>query len=617
MRSKTSVLSRLSGRLIGWMTAVFHPKSIRSLFAKSFGMLFAFFAVLLLISGLYFTNITRKQVHTFMKDTLRLYNEQISQDFTEAMTFLSENSVQNTDFTSLSIASTPTEIYYHTVRVQKTLSVGNYCFANIGGLFVYSPEQNIFIRQINASHNATQSSLKCSESIKELLRTYSQQGRLNQLDLKQWILLPVEDEHFIVRIISRRSNFSGVWVSLKHLASSFTQFANMGAEMLFADDDGQCLIGTEYEGVRFNLKGTVDHPAYYRRDFAHSYLIVSDKLENSTYSIVALVPMSYITSQLAGLFGFLVFVLIWLILFSLILSVMMNRFFNTPTELLRPVIASMHSGDFNAKIEADSSYQEIRTVLDTFNEMIGEIQNLRIHLYEQQLAQKDIEKEYLRLQVAPHFLINCLNTIFVMSQDRAHSDVMQQTISTLSDHLRYSLSTQSTTSLSEEIYFVKNYLRLTQLRYPGILTYDIHVEQQAYQGRVFPHLLLMLTENAIKANLVMGEDFHVQIQGYLYRKQASEWVHLTHIDTGTGFDKASLTLYNHIMEHPEVVKNGYSIGIYNIVMRMLLTMGESATMLFSNEPGQGARIDMDFPFVPYEAEIPLGSGGTVRGGGQA
>ena len=32
-------------------------------------------------------------------------------------------------------------------------------------------------------------------------------------------------------------------------------------------------------------------------------------------------------------------------------------------------------------------------------------------------------------------------------------------------------------------------------------------------------------------------------------------------------------------------------------------MGPSADICFSNEPNMGARIDMDFPFQPYEEEL--------------
>ena len=78
-------------------------------------------------------------------------------------------------------------------------------------------------------------------------------------------------------------------------------------------------------------------------------------------------------------------------------------------------------------------------------------------------------------------------------------------------------------------------------------------------------------------------------------------IHITHIDSGTGFDEKSLRTYNHILDHPEVRKNGYSIGIYNIASRLRLTLGENSTIVFSNELGKGARIDIIFPYVRYRS----------------
>lgn len=606
MSEKNTPINRFSGQLIALITKLFHPKSIRSLFGKIFGVLLVVFVALLLMSGFFFLQIMRNQVYASMKDTLNLYNSQIERDFTEALTFLSENCVQNNDFTSLGIAATSEEMYLHTVRIQKTLSMGNYSFSNIGGLFVYAPAQDIFIRQINATYHKNQSNLNCAEEIQALLRKHNQDGNLDLLELNQWTLLQTQDESFLMCVIQKRNLYTGVWVSLEQLVSGFTQFQDTGSMVICVDPAGYCLTGEGMEGVRLDLAGSIDRPSYLRRGLFQSYLIVSDRLKNSSYAIAALIPTNYITSQLTGLYGFMAFVFVWLVLLILILISMMKRFFNTPSEILQPAIAAMRAGEFQREIQTDTQYQEIRLITDAFNDMIGEIQHLRIHLYEDQLAKKEMELQYLRLQIAPHFLINCLNTIFIMSQDKDNPDIMHRTISTLSEHLRYSLATLQVTSLEEELYYVTNYLSLTQLRFPGVLTYRLDVAEEAYRARVVPHLLLMLTENAIKANLIMGESLHVQINGRLYAEGGTSWLHLTHIDSGRGFDQDSLERYNHIMEHPEAIEHGYGIGIYNIVTRMVLTMGDAVRICFSNEPGMGARIDMYFPLILYE-EAPDGT----------
>jgi hypothetical protein len=111
----------------------------------------------------------------------------------------------------------------------------------------------------------------------------------------------------------------------------------------------------------------------------------------------------------------------------------------------------------------------------------------------------------------------------------------------------------------------------------------------------------MLTENSIKTNIVMGEMLTIEIRAELINENPQLQIHITHIDSGTGFDEKSLRTYNHILDHPEVRKNGYSIGIYNIASRLRLTLGENSTIVFSNELGKGARIDIIFPYVRYRS----------------
>ena len=72
------------------------------------------------------------------------------------------------------------------------------------------------------------------------------------------------------------------------------------------------------------------------------------------------------------------------------------------------------------------------------------------------------------------------------------------------------------------------------------------------------------------------------------------------MDSGKGFSEEALTLYNHMELHENLRKDGCGIGIYNIVMRLRLIWGEEASIRFSNEPGSGARIDIDFPYIPYQ-----------------
>ena len=57
---------------------------------------------------------------------------------------------------------------------------------------------------------------------------------------------------------------------------------------------------------------------------------------------------------------------------------------------------------------------------------------------------------------------------------------------------------------------------MTELRFPGCLNWEIHVDEKCRNASVFPIILLMFTENTIKHNMIMGEELRVRITGSLW-----------------------------------------------------------------------------------------------------
>lgn len=595
------LLQNYISKYINMITSAFYPSSIRKLFFRTFLVLILLFSILFTGSCFYFSSIMRDQIYNTTKETMVLYNEQLRQRFQEVLTFLSENCLQNTDVSIINTTQDANERYLRTARLKKALSAGTCSLSTIGGLFMYFSDPDLYIPQISSFWDNNQNNLKCSSLVRNLMKQHSRNELTEPLNQNSWFFLSENNNYFLVRVIKTRNVYAGAWIELDKLSSSFKRFEDIGATMLYVDDKGNCVGNSRYSNVRLNPTASLDKASYYSSGLTEKYFTVSVKLDDCDYFIMALIPLSYIRKQLVPLYGLMIFILVLLLFFCIVMISSMNHFFNAPSQILKPVILSLRSGNFESKVETDCPFQEIQNITGIFNNMINEIQNLRIHIYEEQLEKKRLELQYLKTQVAPHFLINCLNTIFMLSQDPKKQSITHRFIQTLSEHLRYTLATRDSVSLKEEMYYTKNYLLLTQLRFPDTLTYQIHMESPILNTQVFPMILLMLTENSIKANVVMGEHFFVYIRGYLYEKNNQKLVHLTHIDSGSGFNSQNLELYNHITEYTNIQKNGYGIGIYNTVMRLRLIWGDSSSIFFSNDSEYGgARIDIDFPYISYQ-----------------
>ena len=111
---------------------------------------------------------------------------------------------------------------------------------------------------------------------------------------------------------------------------------------------------------------------------------------------------------------------------------------------------------------------------------------------------KEAELNALKLQINPHFIFNCLNS--VNSLIITKPDIAQEMIVKISDFLRLTLSgnTRHTVTMFEELNFSKLYLEIEKIRFGNKLIFSIVMDQQ-YNNYQVPHMLFQpLLENAIK-----------------------------------------------------------------------------------------------------------------------
>ena len=117
---------------------------------------------------------------------------------------------------------------------------------------------------------------------------------------------------------------------------------------------------------------------------------------------------------------------------------------------------------------------------------------------EKEKLQKEMELNYLKEQVNPHFLFNSLNSIYSLSRQQSPEtpDVVMQ----LSELMRYQLesSKKDNVLLKEELEFIENYLLLEEKRLSKRCTVEFLIEGALSRLKIAPMLLIPFVENAIK-----------------------------------------------------------------------------------------------------------------------
>ena len=188
-------------------------------------------------------------------------------------------------------------------------------------------------------------------------------------------------------------------------------------------------------------------------------------------------------------------------------------------------------------------------------------------------------------QINPHFLYNTLDTIVWMAEFNQKEDVIKIT-KTLAHFFRLSLNQgKSTTSLSNEIEHVRQYLYIQKQRYQDKLAFNININEDNLEVIVPKIILQPIVENAIYHG-IKDKDGEGTITINVTEKNEDLFIEVK--DDGIGFDMASLDENNAIPQSTKTKLGG--VGLTNVDRRIKLFCGETYGLQIHSEKGLGTSI---------------------------
>jgi two-component system LytT family sensor kinase len=111
---------------------------------------------------------------------------------------------------------------------------------------------------------------------------------------------------------------------------------------------------------------------------------------------------------------------------------------------------------------------------------------------------KELELKTIKAHINPHFIFNSLNSIRALVDE--NPERARKAITELSNILRSSMQVDKseTVTLEKELYIVKDYLALENMRFEDRLRIEYQVDEDTLDQPVPPMMLQTLVENAIK-----------------------------------------------------------------------------------------------------------------------
>jgi len=187
----------------------------------------------------------------------------------------------------------------------------------------------------------------------------------------------------------------------------------------------------------------------------------------------------------------------------------------------------------------------------------------------------------LRMQLQPHFLFNSLNAVMALVRDRDTERALGA-LALLGDVLRATVNAgdANEATLASELDFVRQYLRIEQMRFGDRLAVTFDTDTAPADAMVPVFILQPFVENSLKHGVLYGRERNAIAIGASVDGGS---LVLTVRDDGRGLSSAG---------------NGSGVGIANARRRLEHLYGARATLTVgSGADGRGVHVTIAIPFT--------------------
>ena len=283
--------------------------------------------------------------------------------------------------------------------------------------------------------------------------------------------------------------------------------------------------------------------------------------------------------------------IIFTLIYFIIYLVFLRKIIIKPIERLITAMWKVSRGK-EVKIDENSS-REFNLLFNSFNNMVFELNYLKVDYYEEKLKLQEAELNYLQSQIKPHFFLNLLNIIYNLATLKDYENIAKMTLY-LGSYFQFIINNEKKlVTLNEEINHITNYLEIQCLRLLEQFNYQIIVEDELKSALIPPLTIQPFVENSIIHGM---KNITQKIKKYNIRIIISlnieGFLEIEIIDNGRGFPLEKLKYFQQ-----RKFGNSNHIGIWNVYKRLKLNFGKEAELKFFNSEPGGAIVKIIIPHI--------------------
>ncbi|CAH1210225.1 hypothetical protein PAECIP111890_03445 [Paenibacillus sp. JJ-223] len=562
------------------------PYPIRHYIRMMFVISFVVFVLDLIIS-IASISLVKQQSAQYLQNTADLYINRINHDFAYINHFMGWTLANDENLDTMNtygVNSIP--FLKSNEKLHKLFAELQRNYSQSYNFFYYLESSEYFL-------NCAPISISYSDysEVKRQIITLTREKGVYEKFYSHWTPIHVNGTSYLINIAPYYNRYLIALISADDLIAPLQQM-NLGANgyASLVDENGMQLSGPA------SGENTADpQPSF--MDVLQSHNVVSSDFSNADFSARMVIKFgAFEKIMVAQLLIMLLFLIVTCSLSAILMFFRTNLL--VPIQRFSKNLALINEGDEAADLKS-SRIMELEQVNAQFKELVGQIKRFKIDRYEQELEKQKIRLDYMKLQIKPHFFLNCLTSMYSMAQMQMYKEIESMALAT-SRYFRYIFqSGDNFVLLENEIEHARTFLDIQKSRYRDAFSYRIEQSEGITGVAVPPLVIQTFIENAVKYGVSRDRELCITLSVTQERREHGDVVLIQISDTGPGF---SPEILDALMRGEALEQTGGNrIGIMNTIQRLELLYRHEATITFAND-ASGARITLSLPKILLNSE---------------
>lgn len=324
------------------------------------------------------------------------------------------------------------------------------------------------------------------------------------------------------------------------------------------------------------------------------------EINGANWYMISVIPVNSIWSENKSLIVEFLLAYILVLAFACMVSLLLS---NSIVRRISTVINQMKSVKTTkpTPLNTPTEHDEIGDLIETYNYMIGEINNLSEEQVKTASELRTAEFKALQAQINPHFLYNTLDMINWLSKKGLNEEV-STAVQALSKFYKMTLRKGNiVVTIEEELEHVSLYIQLQNMRYDNKIHFTIDIPDTMLEFTIPKIIFQPVVENAIQHGIFCKEskEGNIVITGWM---EDNILVFLIS-DDGVGIPKERI---DQLMSGQIKSSSGSGVGILNTHNRLQLFYDAQFGLSYRSKEGEYTEVEIRIPAL----KAPSNTGGT-------